>query len=178
VIADRHAIYARAVERCAECGFVYDPAVLERGTSRGAVEPVVQALRDAGVPALRHRETPDTWSALEYGSHLRDVLIAQRERVLLAVILDGPRFVPMHREERVAIECQNEQDPRAVSVELAHAAALFDRTFALLDEEQRSRTGIYNYPEPQPRTVTWIAVHTLHECHHHAGDVARLLARS
>jgi hypothetical protein len=166
------------VERCDECGFVYDPAVLERGTVCDAVEPLVAALRDEDQSVLRRRTEPDRWSPLEYGSHLRDVLVAQRERVLLAVIEDVPRFVPIHRDERVVVERQNEQDPRDVSVELTHAAVLFDRTFALLDDGQRARTGIYNYPEPQPRTVTWIAVHTLHECHHHAGDVARLLTSS
>ena len=35
------------------------------------------------------------------------------------------------------------------------------------------RTLIYNYPEPAPRSIRWVAVHTLHEVMHHLGDVRR-----
>ena len=33
------------------------------------------------------------------------------------------------------------------------------------------RAGIYNYPEPAPRTVEWIATHTVHELFHHRRDI-------
>jgi DinB family protein len=46
-----------------------------------------------------------------------------------------------------------------------------------LDDEEWTRTGIYNYPEPADRTVEWIARHTLHEVRHHQRDIDQGLAR-
>ena len=82
--------------QCAGCGFVYDLGEAER-VGRGVRERVAEAVailrvRDVNV---RARRQPDVWSPLEYGCHLRDVLLAQRERVLAArrtVRPDCPRW--------------------------------------------------------------------------------------
>ena len=44
-----------------------------------------------------------------------------------------------------------------------------------LDAAGWERTGVYNYPTPQLRTVEWIGRHTVHELRHHTVDVERLL---
>jgi hypothetical protein len=80
----------------------------------------------------------------------------------------------MRRDERVVEERYNEQDPKVVAVEIAEASAALIATLESLDDAGWVRTGIYNYPQPQPRTVEWIAVHTLHELLHHRTDIGTL----
>ena len=97
--------------RCEECGFDYDleeavragPAIVE-GVGEFAV-----MLRDEHAD-LRTRRQPQTWSPIEYGCHLRDVLLVQRERVLVARRIDRPSFDPMGRDERVEHDGYAEQD--------------------------------------------------------------------
>ena len=70
---------------------------------------------------------------------------------------------------------QPEWEPARVAEQLVIATELLTRLFAGLDDDQLERTGIYNYPAPQERSIRWIGVHTLHECRHHLLDVERLL---
>src|SRR5262249_60772851 len=76
------------------------------------------------VPATRLREhtRPGSWSPLEYGCHVRDVLTVQRDRVLLAQAEQTPRFDSMRRAERAVEERYNEQDPLTVGGAIAVAA--------------------------------------------------------
>jgi hypothetical protein len=164
------------VEHCDECGFDYDLGALRPidVLLRVAVQPYVVIVKtDAAV--LQHRPAPDVWSALEYTSHVRDVMLVQRERVLLALVEDVPTFAPMHREARVELERQNEQEPADVADQLRIAAHLLADLFGVLDDDQLERTGIYNYPSPQARSIRWIGVHTLHECSHHLLDIEKLV---
>jgi hypothetical protein len=167
------------VEHCDECGFAYDLATLRPidALLRAGAEPYVARLK-ADPATLRRRPTPDTWSALEYVAHLRDMMLVQREKVLRALVEDVPTFVPMHRDERVELEHQNEQDPARVAEALIVATGLLADLFALLDDNQLERTGIYNYPTPEERSIRWIGVHTLHECRHHLGDIENFRAQA
>jgi DinB superfamily len=165
-----------AVDHCDECGFDYDLDTLRPidVLLREAVEPYVVILKiDAAV--LRRSPAPDVWSALECASHVRDDLLVQREKVLRALVEDVPTFVPMHRDERVALEHQNEQEPARVAEQLVSAMELLTGLFAVLDDVQLERIGVYNYPAPQERSIRWIGVHTLHECRHHLLDIEKLL---
>jgi hypothetical protein len=137
---------------------------------RNAIEPYRRAM-SAPAEALRRRATRDQWTPLEYAGHVRDILLVQRERVLLALVDDVPTFVPMHRDERVAFVADDDRDPAVIAEELTMAARLLADVYAALDDDQLARTGIYNYPSPQPRTIRWIGVHTLHEVHHHLTDI-------
>ena len=47
------------------------------------------------------RPTPDRWSILEYGAHVRDVLLVFRDRFVVGVVAEGPELTPMYRDERV-----------------------------------------------------------------------------
>ena len=61
--------------------------------------------------------------------------------------------------------------------QLVVATELLAALFALLDDDQLERTGIYNYPTPQERSIRWIGVHTLHEFRHHLLDIERASTR-
>lgn len=165
------------MEHCAECGFDYSE------TARDDIPAAVRALAPRYRSSLqghepgrlRARPRPDVWSALEYACHVRDVLKTQRERIELALVEDQPAFAPMRREERVVEDRYNDQEPSDVARELDEAAVALAARFEALDEEGWQRTGLYNWPTRQVRTVEWIGRHTLHEGHHHLLDMERQL---
>jgi DinB superfamily len=97
----------------------------------------------------------------------------QGERVALALRADNPQFVPMGREERVKADAYNAQDPQTVLAELAQAANHLARVLDTLSPSQWTRTGIYNWPTVQPRTILWLGRHTVHELEHHLMDLTR-----
>lgn len=162
--------------RCAECGFIYD---LRRAATAGddirAGAAEVGALLCSNGGDVRMRGRPGVWSALEYGCHLRDVLLVQRERVLAARRTNGADCVPMGREERAEHDGYNEQDPVDVARQLADAATLFSNVLAQLSADDWDRTVVYHYPKTSVRSLRWIAVHTAHELRHHLLDIRRQL---
>ncbi|MFI6042249.1 DinB family protein [Nocardia sp. NPDC051321] len=159
-----------------ECGFVYD---LTRATDvaplarEHAVEYADLLLTDS--PKLRQRPKPDTWSPLEYACHMRDVLLMQRERVLAARRSTTPETTPMGRDERVEHDGYADQRPSDVGRQLRDAAQLFANVLERLPAADWERTLIFSYPEPQERSLRWLAVHTLHELRHHLLDMHRQL---
>jgi DinB superfamily len=162
---------------CAECGYEYeslDHQQIQREVDSLALE---HRLLLTSVPAhrLRGHPKPDSWSALEYGCHVRDVLRFQRDRVLLAQTAQTPQFASMRRDERAVEERYNEQDPVQVAGELADAAGRFTQDLAALDDAGWLRAGLYPWPAPQVRTVEWIGRRTAHELAHHLFDERRLL---
>lgn len=165
-----------SAERCDECGFTYDvesaPAAGAAITTAGA-EAATLLVRHAAM--ARTRREPEIWSALEYGCHLRDVLLVQRERVLLALRVEEPTPEPMGREERAVLDGYAEQLATDVARQLVDAGALFTHVLDRLDDRQWARTMVYNYPTPAPRTLRWVAVHTEHEARHHLVDIRRQL---
>ncbi len=161
---------------CAECGFTYDlrqAATAGDDICAGAAEVVVLLCNN--VVDVRLRARPDVWSPLEYGCHLRDVLLVQRERVLAARRVNGADCTSMGREERAEHDGYNEQDPIGVARQLADAATLFSNVLARLTADDWDRTVVYHYPETSERPLRWVAVHTAHEVQHHLGDVRRQL---
>jgi hypothetical protein len=163
---------------CTECGFVYD----ERDASGASAAisagvHVIAELLVAPGPYVRTRPGPSTWSALEYGCHVRDVLLVQRERVLRVRRSAGPPTPPpMGRDERVEHDGYAIQNPDDVARQLQDAALLFGNVLDRLDESSWDRTIIYNFPTPCERTLRWVAVHTVHEVTHHLQDIRRGLA--
>lgn len=163
------------MDRCAECGFTYvldqAPAAAS-GITDGVAEMAALLARRS---ETRRRRDPVVWSPLEYGCHLRDVLLVQRERVLEARRSDCPSFSPMGRDERVEHDGYGAQDPHDVARQLTDAAQLFANVLGRLSPGEWDRTVRYNYPAPLERPLRWVAVHTLHEVRHHLLDVQRQL---
>lgn len=161
-------------DRCDDCGFVYDldtapqvPALLSEYAQR------YRELLSAPVGALARRPAPDVWSPLEYACHVRDVLIVQRERLLAARRTDDPVAEPMGRDERAEHDGYAQQRPADVARQLADAAALLRNALERLTPQDWQRTLVYNYPQRAQRSLRWLAVHTLHELHHHLQDARR-----
>lgn len=79
----------------------------------------------------------------------------------------------MGREERATRDAYNDQDTRTVLTELTDAANDLARAFRELGPSQWSRTGIYNWPTVEARTMLWLGRHTVHELEHHLMDLTR-----
>ena len=105
----------------------------------------------------------------------RDVLLIQRDRVILALVEEVPGFAPMHRDERVALAHYGDEDVGEVAGELTMAGNLTAKLFAALSPVQLARRCIYNYPETAERDLTWLGRQTVHETVHHLGDIRRML---
>lgn len=163
------------MERCDHCGFTYDESqAWSAGTGIISEAGQIAAMLQAGHHAVAMRPDADTWSPLEYGCHVRDVLLVQRERVLEARRVDRPQPAAMGRDERAVHDAYAEQDPVIVARQLADATLMFVHVLDRLGDDW-DRTLVYNYPEPAERSLRWVAVHTLHEVTHHDQDIRRQL---
>jgi hypothetical protein len=162
--------------RCDDCDFEYDlDRALDAATAIVTDAAQIGTVLTNAATDPRRRRAPDTWSPLEYGCHVRDVLLVQRERVLEARRTDSPAPEPMGRDERAEHDGYAEQDPERVARQLVEAAFLFDNVLARLAPADWDRTIVYNYPKRSARTLRWVAVHTEHELRHHLLDVQRQL---
>jgi hypothetical protein len=164
------------VDRCDQCGFDYDlhrAPLVGSEIVTGADQLAALVERSGG--DVRNQIEPGTWSPLEYGCHLRDVLLVQRERVLLARRVEQPRLESMGPEERAEHDGYADHDPTDVARQLSDAARMFDNVLGRLAERDWDLTVVYNYPTPTVRSLRWLALHTAHEVVHHLRDVERQL---
>lgn len=156
---------------------VYDESAWDRASAQivAAASQIADALETVPVARLGRSHGDGTWSALEYACHLRDVLIYQRERVLRALRGFGHEALPMGRNERAEHDGYAAQNPADVGAQLRQAAGLFVNVLGRLRPEDWDLTVHYLFPEPRPRTIRWLAVHTAHETVHHCFDIASLV---
>lgn len=158
------------------CGFVWDDVADAEVASRirAGAGMLARLLRNAPDVA-NTRPTQGRWSMLEYGAHVRDVMLVLRDRFVVGVVTDNPGFTPMYRDERVDLGLYTREDPIALAAELEAAAALLVRMLEALSPEHFDRTCQYGYPGPSTRTLRWMAAQAVHEVEHHLGDVEQNL---
>ncbi len=158
------------MEACEVCGFAWDGVETHEIAPRlgDAAGELAALLRDE--PARSHvRPAPDRWSALEYGAHVRDVVLNLRDRIILGLAEDNPVPKPMHGTLRVE-RLYGLETPEAVAEEIEMAAALFNRSFAGLTADEWDRPIFYGWPREATRTLRWVAAQALHEAQHHLTD--------
>ena len=154
---------------CPECGFT---AVEVR------FEDIPRLLREnaAGwLPVLERadvtvRPSANTWSALEYAAHVRDVFRIFAVRLALMLEEDDPEFSNWDQDATAEAERYNEQDPTVVTGELAEAAASLAELFAAVPALDRGRTG--RRSNGAVFTVTTLGRYLVHDAVHHLHDVA------
>ena len=156
---------------CVECGFRYDlgDAPTAAADIRRLVGEAAKVLRTPAYELTRRR-VPDVWSPLEYSSHLRDMLLVQRERVLAARRVNGFVCTTMGRDIRVEHEGYADQDPKDVARQLVDAASLFGNVLDRLGGDWDNEM-VYSWPQPHLASLRWVAVHTVHEARHHLQDI-------
>ena len=124
-----------------------------------------------GTDALRRRPTPTTWSALEYATHVSDLLRVQHELVTATLDCREPRFGSMPPESRAVEQHDDQPDPVAVGRELGSAAESLAALFESLGGHDGQRTGRHQ-SVPTPELVS-IGRRTVHELVHHLLDINR-----
>jgi hypothetical protein len=169
---------ASEVQTCAHCGFSWATLTRVELATRmsGAVESFVNVMRAAGNDVAT-RPSEQRWSILEYGGHLRDVILSIRERVVLASVLEVPVGTPIFRDERVDMGFYAEDSAADVAVELQVVTYLLLKTVATLPEHFEDRKLIYSDRTPLEVTISGALSNALHECEHHLGDAFEDLAQ-
>ena len=154
---------------CPDCGF--DSAA----TRYEDIPALVRANADAWSPVLTRadvtvRPNQQTWSALEYAAHVRDVFRIFDVRLRLILEQTDPPFPNWDQDETAIAERYNEQDPVVVDAELRAAGAAVADNFAAVTPELRSRTG--RRSDGASFTVETLARYFVHDPIHHLHDVS------
>lgn len=168
------------MDNCEQCGFDYRELDARDVAGRLRSYPILYRDAMSRVPDVlaRRRPKPTVWSALEYLCHVRDVLLVQRDRVVLAQVEEQPSVSRMYRDERVDLCSYSSSDPGEALGQLGMAADLCALVFDRLDDTAWSRPLIYNWPSRTEQDLRWLGRHTVHEAHHHLQDVVGVVQRN
>ena len=120
-------------------------------------------------PGAADRRTPDTWSPLEYGCHVRDSLRLYHHRLGLMLTEDDPLYPNWDQDETAVAGRYREQDPAEVARQIGAAAdALADR-FTAVSGDQWRRPG--RRSDGAVFTVETFGRYFIHDPVHHVYDV-------
>jgi len=122
-----------------------------------------------GPAGVAVRPSPGTWSALEYGCHVRDVLRLYDYRLSLMLTQDDPLFPNWDQDETAMAEQYGSQDPSVVAAELTAAAEAIATRFASVHGGQWSRPG--RRSDGAQFTIETFARYFIHDPVHHLYDV-------
>jgi hypothetical protein len=123
---------------------------------------------------VRAKPEDGSWSALEYGCHVRDVLAKMTERVARTLVEDEPELGWWDHDAAAVDEHYNEQDPVAAGGDLGANAEWMAGTLALVQGDEWDRSGTRG--DGARMSVAGIGRFTLHELAHHRGDAEARLA--
>ena len=117
----------------------------------------------------RRRPSPQVWSALEYGAHVRDVhaLFARRARLILD--RDDPEFENWDQDETAIAARYWLADPTEIAAEIQTEAAGAAAVFAGAADSQWERTG--RRSNGSMFTLETLGLYYLHDVEHHLHDV-------
>ena len=154
---------------CPDCGL--DASSLTVADQPGVVRDVAATFADvlAAGEATRTRPSPEVWSPLEYGCHVRDVLRRWDARLRLMLTTDDPLFENWDQDATAVDDAYAEQDPARVSAELAEAAERLASAYAALPDEAWERVG--RRSDGARFTVLTFAQYGAHDLLHHVHDV-------
>jgi len=161
---------------CHECGLDYEAMPVDeaitavRAFGRRYRAPLTRLLPGEDESILRTRPAPETWSALEYAAHVRDVFAEYAAWVGLMLAEDRPALEGMAPDQAVVARAYNQQVPSEVVTELAGRAEALATTFAGVPDDGWRRTGIHGDHE---HSIEFLARHAVHEGSHHLLDIGR-----
>jgi hypothetical protein len=165
------------VERCEHCGFAWEAVAREEISGRvDAGTADIADMLSRGAQRADERPSPQRWTATEYAAHVRDVLLTLRDRLVVGLVEELPKFTPMYRDERVSMGLYRPDTPDAVAGELRAATAMFTRLFDVIDPALLDRAVMYGVPTPVRRSLLWMGQQAVHEVEHHGADIAENLA--
>jgi hypothetical protein len=167
------------MDRCAECGF--DPAELRprdmvvaiRSFGRRYRAPLTRGLPGEDLDDIVRRSPGEgVWSALEYGSHVRDIFRVSDDRVRSALARREPAEPVVDWEGRVAA-ASPDLEREAVADDLDDAADSLATTLGELNADEWDLPGLTG--RGREVAVVDLATIAVHEGSHHLLDVGRVL---
>ncbi len=123
---------------------------------------------------VRERPSPDMWSPLEYGCHVRDVFRLYQTRLSLMLTVDDPLFANWDQDATAVEDRYGEQDPAEVLVGLREAAETLAESFAQVSGDQWTRPG--RRSDGAQFTVESFARYLVHDPIHHLYDATGVRA--
>lgn len=154
--------------RCPECGFDArthsEKQVAEIIRLNARAWPAVLDRRD-----VRTRPDDSTWSALEYGAHVREVFRVNLDRLALMLEHDDATYANWDQDATAVAERYNEQDPAEVAVQLVDAGEALADAFAAVPDDAWSRRA--RRSDGARFTVATFALYVAHDPVHHLWDV-------
>jgi hypothetical protein len=154
---------------CPDCGF--DARAVDVRHVGDAIRANADAwteLLDGAAEAVRTRPTPDRWSTLEYGAHVRDVYVLFLRRLTMMLDTDDPLFPNWNQDETAIASRYDLQDPATVAIELRAAADDLADAFDSVEDDQWERPG--RRSDGAIFTVDSFATYLLHDPVHHLWD--------
>lgn len=118
---------------------------------------------------VRARPDAQTWSALEYAAHVRDVFRIFDVRLQLILDEDDPAFANWDQDATAVEERYGEQDPAVVSAELVEAAGALAAAFERVPDEALGRTALRS--DGARFTTETLGRYFIHDPVHHLWDV-------
>jgi hypothetical protein len=162
--------------QCPECGYQAD--ALPREQLAGRVRAVGGAWRELlgrGAAVERLRDDDDrTWTPLEYGCHVRDVLDLFEDRLRsMLKKRKPPTFKDWDQEAAAVAGDYKSQDPAKVAYTLATNAGKFADVLDRVGGDEWDRQGIRS--DGATFTVESLARYMLHDIEHHLWDTREQL---
>jgi DinB superfamily len=166
-------------EPCPQCGF--NPASLPPETLGDLAVELAGKWRAFLLQAddgyLRAIPEPGVNSPMQYGAHVRDILMVYGERMVLAVEEDNPT-VPIFNPRQEVWEAYNRVGAEELASDIEARAGRLDEIVDSMEGSNWSRIvindrgqyGVYTF------TVAGLARNAVHEAHHHLLDAKGTLA--
>jgi len=154
--------------RCEECGF--DPGTVDR---KNIADRLVAAAQGwparLAQPDARERPTPDVWSPLEYGAHVRDVSGVMAGRLALILRENDPLFANWDQDAAAIDGGYASLSPEQVADELGDSVAALAALVSTVPPEAWDRAG--RRSNGSVFTAYTLSVYALHDLEHHVHDV-------
>ena len=153
---------------CPECSF--DASSATPATVPGSIESMIPRwLVVLRRPDAAERPDDDTWSAVEYACHVRDVFTLFVQRLNLMLTSDDARFADWDQDLTAIEKDYANADPSEVGLELAAEGHEAAESFARVPEEDWGRRGLRS--NGSEFTVLTLSQYFLHDVVHHLHDV-------
>jgi hypothetical protein len=161
------------MDACPQCG--YHPAALPPSVLGDVVVQKASDWRQFLVHSddtyLRTSPEPGVFSPMQYGAHVRGMLMVAGDRMLLGIEQNDP-VVPIFNPPQEEWESYNSLDSEQLAADIETQARRLAEIIGGLDESGFSRTiindrgiyGIYSF------TLAGLGCNAAHEAHHHLLD--------
>jgi hypothetical protein len=159
---------------CPECGL--DTRSVHRDQVAGVLRLCTASWAEvlaSGGEDVTVRPSPERWSVLEYGCHVRDVFWKFDERLHLMLTTDNPHFANWDQDATAIAERYGEQSPARVAAELQDAGERLAARFAAVEADQWGRPGVRG--DGASFTVETLGRYGTHDPFHHLYDIGHPL---